>query len=350
VVAVGVDLPQHRYGQPAQVANFRQTVLEQLRAIAGVDMVALASRSPVDTWWPRVIEFADSSASPPGQWRPVAAQSVSPEYFQVLGIPLRNGRLLTGADDAHAPTVAVVSESFARRFFPEGDPVGRRFHTDRAPAGEWVTVMGVVGDLKLGERSRSPEAVFLATAQEDGRSMTFLVRSVTEPAVVLRAVGQRIRGVDPELPLMGLGSLRDQLRDNMGGLRMMAGLLAVTGALALGLAVLGIYSVMAQNVAQRTAEIGLRMALGAARRDVLAMVLRSGMRLAAIGLAIGLPLALCVGWLLSNQIGGEIMIAAIEPLPLATVLVLLAGAAWVACWLPARRAAQVDPMVALRYE
>ena len=350
VAGFAVDLPQHRYEQPAQVASFRQTVVDQLRAVPGVEEVALASRSPVDNWWPRMIEFADSPASRPGEWRPVASQSVSAQYFRTLRIPQRSGRLFEARDDGAAPKVAVVSESVVRRFFPEGNPVGRRFRTDAMPEGDWITVVGVVGDLKPGLQSRSQEAIYCAVAQEASRSMTFLVRSAGDPAGVLPVIRERLRAIDPEQPLMALGALRDQVLDNMGGLRMMAGLLTVTGVLALGLASLGIYSVMAQNVTQRTQEIGIRMALGAARRDVLGMVLRSGMKLAGLGLAIGLPLAIGLGWLLSSQLGDEILIAAIEPLPLAAVLVLLSSAAFLACWWPSQRAARVEPMVALRCE
>lgn len=322
----------------------------ELAAIPGVEAVGVAGRSAVDQWFPRPIEFENSPAVPPGQSQRVPVQAVSPGYFQVMDLPLRAGRGFNARDDKSAPPVAILSESAARRFFLSEDPVGRRLQTPKGSVGapEWVTIVGVVADLKVGPQTLNPAAVYFPLTQGADQRLTFLLRTTSDAQGLMSAVRARMRSVAPDLPLLGLASLRVALRANIGGMPVMAGLLAAAATVALGLAALGLYSVLAQTVTERRQETGVRLALGAQRSDVMRAMLRGGLKPALAGLVAGLPLAVGFGWALASQMGSELPIASIEPGVLIGAVGLLLLVSVGAALLPARRAARLDPIQALR--
>jgi predicted permease len=272
--------------------------------------------------------------------------AVAPDFFETLGIPVVAGRPITESDGPQAPEVAVVNESFARRYFG-GQAMGRRFGYGRGPRHQDVEIVGIVKDGKaVSLREEQRRFVFLSHAQREVLGgMTFYARTSGEPDALIGRVNALVRGVDPDLPVSELKTMRAQVRESLFVERMVAALSAAFGILATLLAALGLYGVMAFAVSLRTREIGIRMALGAQRRDVLRMVLRDVAVLVAVGVALGLPGGYGVGRLIETQLFG---LNARDPLTFAAATATLLLVALVAGYIPARRAARVDPMVALR--
>jgi predicted permease len=271
---------------------------------------------------------------------------VAPDFFETLGITVVAGRPITASDGPTTPKVAVVNESFARRYFG-GQALGQRFGYGRKPETNNVEIVGIVKDGKAASlREDQRRFVFLPHAQRDVLgAMTYYVRTAGEPDALMGRVNAIVRGVDPDLPVSDLKTMRAQVRESLFVERMVAALSAAFGVLATLLAALGLYGVMAFAVALRTREIGIRMALGAQRRDVLRMVLRDVAILVAVGVALGLPGGYGIGRVVETQLFG---LNARDPFTFAAATVTLLAVALLAGYIPARRAAQVDPMVALR--
>jgi putative ABC transport system permease protein len=272
--------------------------------------------------------------------------AVAPGFFETLGIPVVAGRPITESDGPQAPEVAVVNESFARRYFG-GQALGRRFGYGRGPRHQDVEIVGIVKDGKaVSLREEQRRFVFLSHAQREVLGgMTFYARTAGQPDALIGRVNALVRSVDPDLPVSELKTMRAQVRESLFVERMVAALSAAFGVLATLLAALGLYGVMAFAVALRTREIGIRMALGAQRRDVLRMVLRDVALLVAIGVALGLPGGYGMGRVVETQLFG---LSARDPLTFAAATITLLAVALLAGYIPARRAARVDPMVALR--
>jgi predicted permease len=272
--------------------------------------------------------------------------AVAPDFFETLGIPLVAGRAIRPGDGPQTPEVAVVNESFARVYFG-GQALGRRFGYGRGARHQDVEIVGVVRDGKAGSlREEQRRFVYLPHAQREVLgSMTFYARTAGEPDALVGRVHALVRAVDPDLPVSDLKTMRAQVRESLFVERMVAALSAAFGVLATLLAALGLYGVMAFAVALRTREIGIRMALGAQRRDVLRMVLRDVAVLVALGVALGLPGGYGIGRVVETQLFG---LNARDPLTFAAATAALLVVALLAGYIPARRAARVDPMVALR--
>jgi putative ABC transport system permease protein len=267
----------------------------------------------------------------------------TPGYFQVLGIPLARGRDFADADREGSVPVAIVNETFAARLWPNQDPIGRkfRFFTDSI----FREVVGVAKTVKYNFIGEDPQiAAYTPLDQEPGDAMVLIVRAGSGPATALGEVQRQIRDIDRRVPLTNPFTMEDILAQSLWAPRMAAILLGVLGALALVLASVGLYGVLAYSVVQRTQEIGVRMALGADRRDVLAMVLRHAMTLVAIGLAIGLAGALGISRVVSRLLFGTSM----DPATFGGVGLLLILVALLASSVPAWRASRLDPLVALR--
>ena len=271
-------------------------------------------------------------------------------FFETLGIPLLRGREFDDGDAAGAPKVAIVNEVFARYFFGEQDAVGRHFYMGRRDKDdEEFTIVGLVRDGKASQLKEQPRRmVYLPYAQEtDVGDMTFYVRTQAEPAALGTRLRKIVASVDASLPVTSLKTLQAQIAESLFVERLVAGLSAAFGLLATLLAALGLYGVMSYAVSQRTREIGIRMALGAERGAVLGLVLREVGFLAGLGILIGLPSGYGLGRVIESQLFG---LTAQDPLTFAVATLALVLAAFLAGYLPASRAARVDPMVALRYE
>jgi len=278
---------------------------------------------------------------------------VSPGYLETLGVTLENGRLPDERDVHGSPLVAVVSRELARQAWPGEDPVGKRIRRMRSgQAGPWMEVVGVVKDVRedrFGFRSVRP-VWYLPYAQQTlplpvSLPLILVVRAAGEAASVAAAVREAIRAVDPAQVVGGVAPMTEHLSDVLLAERFGAALMGTLGGLGLTLSALGLYGVMAYSVSQRRREIGLRMALGARPRDVLRLVLGEGSRLLGLGLAFGLLGALALGRALASTLHE---VGTADPSTFVVVALALGSAALVACWLPARRAARVDPMTALR--
>jgi predicted permease len=279
----------------------------------------------------------------------VGDTAVSASFFQTAGTAILRGRGFTDADRAGTPRVAVINEAMASKFWPNEDAVGRRFRRRGNP--ELVEVVGVVPTGKYLMLGEDPRPYFYLPMEQEYRSpITLLVRTSVEPTSLAEAVRGEVNALDPNLPLFNLRTFEEHVRTSALGLmpiRMGAAMACVQGVIGLLLAIMGLYAVVSYAVNQRTQEIGIRMALGARPRDILRLVVREGMRLALVGIALGLVVAAGVSVVFAKVLYG------VRPLDASVfvgITLLLAGVAALACYLPARRATNVDPMVALRAE
>jgi putative ABC transport system permease protein len=276
-------------------------------------------------------------------------QVVTPDYFQTIGTPLLGGRFFTQHDQADGQRVAIVNQRLAKQYWPDQDPIGKRLviTTEGSPVRR-VTVVGLVADAGCSFWGDPPRAALYVPHRQDPCSnMIIVARTLGDPGNVATAVRRAVHNLSPDVPTHAFCTLDEIVDHWLRGDRILVGFLGSLAACALGLAAIGLYGVMSFTVAQRTREIGLRVALGARRHDVLGMVLKRCLVLASVGIAIGLTFSVPVGMVLAAQLYG---VTGVDPLAFVGVISLLLGAALVAGYLPARRAAKVDPMVALRCE
>jgi putative ABC transport system permease protein len=276
-------------------------------------------------------------------------ESISPHYFRAMGIPLKAGREFTEHDQEQAPLVAIISESMARNFFPpDVDPIGKRIRSDFTdPNAPWRTIAGVAGDARYRELKDIRWDVYVPYKQSTTPIRYIALRTSSDPSAFANTARQTIASLDPSQALTGAITMDQLVNRNLSRPRFNSLLLVWLSALGGLLAAVGIYGVMSYVVTQRTQEIGIRMALGAQTKDVLNLVIRQGMTLVLIGMAIGLTAALALTRLMSSLLYG---VSSTDPTTFLFIGLLLTGVALLACYLPARRAAKVDPMVALRYE
>ncbi len=345
ILLANLRLGVHGYDAP-RGRLFYRTLLEQLRELPGVQQVSLGDHVPLGPEGGSSTRISVEGYAPrPNEQMSFDFNTVSPGYFTTLRIPLVDGRDFQPRDDVSAPGVVVVNETLARRFWSGLNPIGRRMTIfgDRL-----VTVIGVVKDIKH-RRLNEPAAGYFYVPLEQNYTpnMNIHLRTAGNPLALVNAIERQVKALDPGVQ-PAVTAAMDQITDfAVLTYRIAAAVLMVLALTALLLAIIGIYGVVAFTVSQRTQEIGIRMALGAARLDVIKMVLGEGTRLAACGVAVGLLGALAATRVLSSLLVG---ISALDPLTFAVGALLLASVALLACYVPARRAAKVDPMVALRYE
>ena len=346
VLTFHVGLSPAKLGDRAYVTTFYRSLRERLAAIPGVTNVATASRLPLSGDDHSSSFLLEGETPTPGHQRSAQDRSVSPAYFRTLGIPLR-GRDFSEADGASAAPVVIINQTFARRFFPGMDPIGRRFRPVRA-GGVPREIIGVAGDARQFGLDLEPEPeYYLSHAQDPWPWLYVALRSSIPAAALLPAAERAVWSLDPDMPVTAVRTM-DQLRaTSVAQRRFNLVLLGVFAAVALLLACLGTYGVMAYVVTERTHEVGIRLALGARRSDVLRLVLGRGLRLAAAGVVLGLIGALAASRGLGSLLYG---ISATDPLTLAVAVIALTSAALLASFLPARRATRVDPIIALRSE
>jgi predicted permease len=274
---------------------------------------------------------------------------VGGHYFEAMGIPLRKGRLFNEQDDATKPGVALVDEFMAEQIWHGQDPIGKRIHIVELKSDDsWHTVVGVVGRVKQDTLDSDPRiAFYLPQTQYPTRAMTVVLRSHIDPSGLLSAVKNELRNLDADLPMYDVRTMRQRVSESLARRRFSMLLLAVFAGIALALATIGIYGVMAYLVSQGTREIGIRIALGATQRNILSLVVRQGMTLAVAGVAIGLAAAFLLARLIRSLLFG---VQATDPVTFVGIALSLGLVALLASYIPARRAARVDPLVALRYE
>jgi putative ABC transport system permease protein len=353
VLTLRTVLPDNRYREHAQREAFYDAVLGRVRALPGVVSAGYTTAVPL-AWKGGTSDFTVEGRAPePGLGNDAITRQVTAGYLEALGLPLKAGRLLAESDAPRGQPVAVVNESMARAYFPDGDALGKRFKVG-GPNSErpWLTVVGVVGDIRqMGIEARPKPEMYLPYRQVNYQQWFapahLVVRTSVEPTSLVAAVRREVHAVDPEQPVSNVQTMEEILGEEAAQRRTGMTLLAAFAGVALLLAALGIYGVLSFFVAQHTQEIGVRLALGARPRSILALVLGKGMRLALAGLGLGLAGALMLTRLIEGQLFG---VSASDPATYAGLALLLALVALLACYLPARKATKVDPMVALRYE
>jgi len=347
VLTAGMSLPRAQYSKPEQWLGFYTTLVERMQAEPGVDSVAAALPLPLMGGGLNFAFKIEGRAEETGSDLSANYTAATPGYFRVLGLQLVRGRLFTDSDSAEHPKVCLISSEFARQFFPGEDPIGRRLVFGfKEPVSR--EIIGILGDVRrdgLGVVSR-PE-MYVPFAQDPWWAAYLAVRSKGDAASLASAVHNHVRALDPTLPIESIEPMTRTVSESVAQPRLRATLLGLFGAAALLLAVLGIYGVLSYSVGRRTREVGIRMALGAQRRDVLRMILFEGVALSALGLAAGFAGALVLTRFLSSLLFG---VSRLDPWTYAAVAAALFGAGLLACAIPARRATRVDPIRALRQE
>ncbi|HSE19706.1 MAG TPA: ABC transporter permease [Pyrinomonadaceae bacterium] len=351
VLLLGID-PRLANYKPTELAALYQQIIERLGSLPQVRNVSMATYAPM-SGSSRTSSIEISGYTPqPGEVLLVQDVLTGPKYAETLGVPLLRGREIELRDTASAPRIAVVNAAFADHYFKDQNPIGRTFtFDDETDKGALLEIVGVVGDIKSDDARDKPEPTVyrpILQIQEQGAySCTIHVRTLSDPTPLTGQVRQMINQIDDKLPIFDVTTLSDQLRKNLNQERLIAQLVSFFGALALILACIGLYGVMAHGVARRTSEIGIRMALGARGGNIAWMILRETLYLVLAGLVLGVPAALIGARLISTQLFG---LSPTDPLTLVGAAIVLAVVAMLAGYLPARRAARVNPLNALRYE
>jgi len=363
-----VSLPEKKYKSPEQLDQFYGRLLQNLRAMPGVEATAAASGLPLGNNGWQTSFVIDGRPRPPRDQTPLMeACLVSPDYFRAMSIPLIRGRYFDDHDDRSwiagtdlskleavereiAPLNSVViDEEFARRYWPGEDPIGKRIVMGREERPRYLTVLGVVGRVKMDGLSQDSKRVqgYFPFNQIPNSDMTVVLKASGDPNQLIAGVRREVAAIDKDQPIYSVRTMDEIRAESVAPERLNLTLLTIFAAIALVLAVVGIYGVMSYSVTQRTHEIGIRMAIGAQPRDVFRMVIGQGMMLAMIGVGIGLIGAFGLTRLMTTMLFG---VEPTDPATFAVIAILLTGVALVACYIPGRRATKVDPMISLRYE
>jgi predicted permease len=358
MVTFTVVPPASTYGGGHRLRRFFDDVEQRLRAIPGVQSAGGAFGLPMGGAVVRtVLEIEGTPPSTPENRRLVDVSLVTPGYFATIGIPVLRGRAIGDGDRIGAPRAVVINQEAARKYFPNEDPIGKRVELgwsaaledggpEQALGGE---VVGVVGNVKQTGLADAYLPVVYAPFQQTGQInyLAMLVRTTGDPDALAGAIRAAVRELDPDLPIQSYRTMEAHVGESVARPRFYTVLLGAFAAIALLLASVGIYGVLSYLVAQRTRELGIRVALGASSREVLALVLRRGLALTGAGVVAGLLAALAATRLLAGLLFG---VEATDPLTFVVVATTLLAVAAMACWVPARRAARVDPVVALKAE
>ena len=358
VLTAQVWLPESRYPEARRIPEFYEQVLTRLARLPGVQSASAINFLPLSAWGDSVNFSIEGRAEPqPGEMPIGQYRVIASDYFQTLGLPILSGRALDQRDAENAPGAAIISADLARRYWPRGDAIGQhirlKFPQSDAPwrpvaRDSWLKIVGIAGDIRQPQlSSQDIGEIYLPLEQNPSRLMRLAVRSATEPDNLALAIRREVLAVDAEQPITELRSMEQFASESVFQRRLSMVLLSLFAALALTLAAVGIYGVISYAVGQRTREIGIRVALGARPTDVSRLVTWQGMRLALAGVAAGLTLAFALTRILSSQL---FEVSALDSVTFAAVPALLIAVALAACYIPARRAARIDPLIALRHD
>jgi putative ABC transport system permease protein len=362
VLSFDVSLPASKYPAAPQAAAFFDQTIERLRGLGGVTAAGASEFLPLSGADSATPFFVDGRPKPaPGDEQKAHYRSVTPGYFGAMGISLVRGRLLTDRDGAAGARVALVNETMARQYWAGRNPIGQRmaitlealrFRPDGPPTLDIPSgmreIVGIVGDVRHNSVQTDPlPEVYMPFAQRPMRTMTVVLRTDADPLAVARDARHVVSAIDPDQPIANVNTVSALVSASIAQPRFNVLLLSAFAAVAMILAVVGVYGVMSYSVALRTREIGVRIALGGQASDIAGLIVRQGMRVALTGLAIGLVSALALGRVMTGLLFG---VTATDPLTFAAAGVVLAAVALAACYLPARRAMRIDPVTALRNE
>ena len=353
VLTCQIQLNGERYDTTNEAAAFYRDALDRIRSVPGVESAAVTNKLPLDWQFNMPVIFPEN----PDQVQSVQFRMISPDYFRVMNIPLQQGRVFTEGDNAGAAPVIIINEAFARRYFAGKDPMAQQLSVGRGANDPLRQVIGIVRDAKQSSLDRpAPPMMFEPIAQMTDKLMAiaraftaahFTIRATGEPAGLMAAVKREIAALDPTLPLSEIRSMEELTARSVATQRFNMLLLGLFAGIGLLLAAVGIYGVVSYVAELRTNEIGIRIALGARAGDVLALILKHGLTLATIGVTLGLGASFVLTRLMKSLLFG---VSATDPVTFVVISMVLAGVALGACFVPARRATKVDPMIALRYE
>jgi predicted permease len=346
VLTMRVLLPGNKYKMDAQQIAFSEQAVDHIRSLPGVKAAGTVTFLPLSGWYGNRAVSLESQSTPENK-RPIALwSSVTRDYFRAMGIPLIKGRFFEDRDNKDARPVAIISKSLAQRLVPNAEPIGKRMNVDDVKGG--VEVVGVVGDVhQLGITSETTSEIYLSFLQVPAPIVCFVIRTAEDPLSLAKAAERAIWAVDKDQAVGFVMSMSQLGSESIAPQRILMLVLGVFGGVALLMATVGIYGVIASSVAQRTHEIGVRMALGAGSSNVLRLVVGQGLRLLLVGIVLGLAGTFALMRFVSSLLYG---VRPTDPMTLVVAVLVLAAAALLASYVPARRATRVDPMVALRYE
>ncbi|MEY2482104.1 MAG: hypothetical protein QOK24_632 [Verrucomicrobiota bacterium] len=342
-----LSLPQKKYAMPEQQNAFADALLDRVKALPGVQFAGITHSMPLVSDYVLGFNIEGRPAIAPSDLPSTNYYAVTPDYFRAMGIRLIRGRVFTPQDDAKAPRVAIINETMARQHFPNEDPIGKRINITNGP-DTWREIVGIVADIKqYGVDKATSAQSYEPFAQVPFSSINVVIRTNGSPAALLGAIRPAVYSVDKDQPIGTIRPLEEIMADSLARQRFAMTLLTVFSLVALVIAAVGIYGVMAYNVVQRTGEFGIRMALGAQQGDVLRLVLAQGGKLIGIGLVVGLAATLAASRAMGSMLFNT---SAQDPLTLSMITLLLGVVALIACLLPANRATKVNPIEALRAE
>lgn len=356
ILMMSLALPEARYDSAAKRREFYEQMLERVQAVPGVALAAIGQNVPFDnTEWDSTFHITGTPPSEPGHEPSAEVNIVSRDYFQLMKMPLLLGRNFRGEDRANQPHALIIDDSFARRYFPNQNPIGRHVDDNQSDLENPppLTIVGVVPHVRSDapgedfDRLALPQEYFYAGQLSPSENNLLIRTAAPNPLALAPAVVQAVQSVDPDQPVNSIATMEQNIGDALATRRLTMTLLGAFAALALVLASVGLYGVMALSVTQRTREFGIRLALGAARQDVFRLAFGRGLALVGIGMSLGLLGAIGAGRALTTLLYN---VGTLDPAALLTALISLAVVTVIACWFPARRATRVDPIVALRYE
>jgi putative ABC transport system permease protein len=350
LLTVGIKLPSLKYNDAAQVA-FYQQLLEKVEALPGVASVAIDDDVPFSGFRHEENFTVTGQPEPrPGEQPSAESHCVSPDYFKTMGIPISRGRIFGRDDVLGRPLVIVIDEYLARTFFPNQDPIGQQLSQERLDKTKvQYTIVGVVPSVRHGEPGIAPKVpqIYWPAAQFPSLQTTLLVRTAGDPRALLLSIRAAVHDIDPQLPVFATRTMDKAIAASIATQRSSATLVGGFSVLALFLAALGLYGVLAYSVTRRTREIGIRIALGSPRAKICGLIVRRGMIMVALGIFAGVIISVACSPLVRHFVYG---VTPHDPSMIIGVATLLVAIAILACWLPARRAMNVDPMEVLRYE